>query len=485
MRDGLRTFWAFALSFALLFAPFAGAAESSGKDPSSVPLSEHLKKSYLELFELSPKLAASTSEIERTRKSLERAEKSCVKRFQQRAKDHEQKLREVQKRLRRRTGELSEAARNELHCEIQNLRVLKSQDEVLAGHAVPTAYENKQAKLDLIEKWPAELEKIKREIEEGKHHGRRFGDVHDIGFREIAPGQEEDVKRGQEAIRQMKMTGMMPPEVENETVQNYVRDLTERIARHSDLRVPAKVAVLNSKEINAFALPGGFLFIQRGLLEAAEDESQLAGVVAHEIAHAAGRHGHKLMKKATISGIIYQAAQVAAIVLTGGVASIGAYYALQYGFYGLGLVLSLDLLGVSRQFELEADQLGVQYAWSAGYDPRGFIRFFDKMATTAGYVNGLSWFRTHPPFYERMVHSQREIMYLPEKEDLIVSSPAFDEMKKELEKVTAAAEEEEEGRPSLRAPEADCPPPDKIEYEDGQPIETICGFEASSSFDRR
>ena len=87
------------------------------------------------------------------------------------------------------------------------------------------------------------------------------------------------------------------------------------------------------------------------------------------------------MKRATIASLFYQAAQIAAIVLTGGIAGIGMYYSLQYGFYGLGLVLDLRLLGVSRDYELEADQLGVQYAWNAGYDPSGFVRFFDKMET--------------------------------------------------------------------------------------------------------
>ena len=154
---------------------------------------------------------------------------------------------------------------------------------------------------------------------------------------------------------------------------------------------------------SAFALPGGYLFIQRGLLEAADDESELAGVVAHEMSHVVGRHGHKLMKRATIASIFYQAAQVAAVILTGGVVGVGLYYALQYGFFGLGLVLNLKLLGVSRDYEKEADQLGVQYAWNAGYDPAGFIRFFDKMATKKGYVNGASWFRTHPPFYDRIL----------------------------------------------------------------------------------
>jgi predicted Zn-dependent protease len=345
---------------------------------------------------------------------------------------------------------------------------------VLAEHAIPVAYENRKAKLELIEKWPEELKRIQAEITAGTHHQRRWGDVKDIGFRELVPGQERDVKDGQEAVRQMKMAGLMPPEIENEAVKKYVVSLAQRVGKHSDLRVPLNVTVLNTKEINAFALPGGFLFIQRGLLDAVENESQLAGVLAHEIAHVTGRHGNKLMKKATIASIIYQAAQIAAVILTGGAASIGTYYALQYGFYGLGLVLSLDMLGVSREFELESDQLGVQYAWNAGFDPNGFIKFFDKMATSEGYVNGLSWFRTHPPFYQRMVQSKREILFLPAKDGLVENSPEFDAMKAELKKVTAKAEEEEKDRPSLLAPVQGCPAPEKIEYKSGDPIEVLC-----------
>jgi predicted Zn-dependent protease len=144
------------------------------------------------------------------------------------------------------------------------------------------------------------------------------------------------------------------------------------------------------------------------------------------------------------------------------------------------LLLNLDLLGVSRDFELEADQLGIQYAWNSGYDPSGFIRFFDKMATHEGYVNGASWFRTHPPFYERMVDAKKEIMFLPEKDNLITNTTEFKRMKDELEKVTAKAKEEEKGRPSLKTPEQGCQPPDKIEYEPGQPIETLCSLPATT-----
>ena len=119
----------------------------------------------------------------------------------------------------------------------------------------------------------------------------------------------------------------------------------------------------------------------------------------------------------------------------------------------------------------------MQYAWNAGYDPAGFTRFFDKMATHEGYVKGLSWFRTHPPFYERMVETQKEILFLPEKEGLIQQDTAFEEMKKELAMVTAQAEQDEQDRPSLLAPEAGCPAPGKVEFEPGERrIETICSL---------
>jgi predicted Zn-dependent protease len=336
------------------------------------------------------------------------------------------------------------------------------------------AYANRQAKLDLIQQWPANLKEIRQSLADGTYKNRQWSDVEDIGFREIESGQKDDIKTGQEAIRDLKRSGLMPMEVEDPAVLTYVRGLAQKLAAKSDLQVPLQVTVLNSKEINAFALPGGFVFLERGLLEAVEDESQLAGVISHEMSHVVGRHGHKLMTKATIASIMYQAAQVAAVIFTGGAAGIGTYYALQYGFYGLGLMLDLTLLGVSRDFERQADQLGIQYAWNAGYDTSGFIRFFDKMATKEGYVNGASWFRSHPPFYQRMVDSQREISYLGKKSAAIVDSDEFKAMKAALTKVTSKAAEEAKDKPSLLAPEQGCAATMKLVYEPDQPIETIC-----------
>ena len=126
-------------------------------------------------------------------------------------------------------------------------------------------------------------------------------------------------------------------------------------------------------------------------------------------------------------------------------------------------------------FELEADQLGVQYAWNAGYDTSGFIRFFDHMATTRGYVDGSSFFRTHPPFYERMVKTQREIMFLPTQDDPVTSSAEFAAMKAELEKmVTLAGEAEEHDAARPSDPVERCGTPDTVGYQPDPTIEALC-----------
>jgi beta-barrel assembly-enhancing protease len=113
-------------------------------------------------------------------------------------------------------------------------------------------------------------------------------------------------------------------------------------------------------------------------------------------------------------------------------------------------VLDLALLGVSREFEAEADQLGVQYAWRAGYDPKGFITLFDKMASEKGYVRSASFFRTHPPFFNRILATVSEIEYLPKTEDLQVDSTAFRQTKELLKKLKPVWESEWKKRPTLR-----------------------------------
>jgi Peptidase family M48 len=465
----------------LAFIPACRKRTPVGAPPPVRPqeiaeLQKELLKPYVELFEISPTLDYSASQFSTARAHLQNSENYCVDQFKGHAEKYQSELDQTQKELKQRGSSLVQGERHAMHCRIQEFRVLESQATVLARNAIPVAYDNRLAKLDLIQNWPAQLKEIKQEMASGAYENRRWGDVKDIGFRDIAPGQRDDIRAGQDAVKQMKQSGLMPPEVEDQPVIDYVKSVGEKVAKHSDLQVPLHITVLNSREINAFALPGGYLFVERGLLEAADDEAELAGVIGHEIAHVTARHSHKLMRKATIAGIFYQAAQIAALVFTGGVAGIGTYYALQYGFYGLGLVLSLNLLGVSRDYELQADQLGVQYTWNAGYDPSGFVRFFDKIATKEGYVEGVSWFRTHPPFYTRMVDTEREIMFLPEKPNYVVTTDAFKQMKKELTKVKQDATKDEGNKPTLfdYAKEEGCAPPKKFEFEPNQPIEQLC-----------
>lgn len=462
-------------------APYQAAQEVSTQAPvtlktaNSTSLRPLLQKSYEELFEVAPTLQFTPGAIEEQRNGLQKSKDFCVRRFKEHAKQYGKQIETAQQDLKKRSANLSELQRNHLHCKIQNLELLRSEAQALSSHAIPTAYDNLNAKLDLIQKWPALYRQTQQEIASRSYLNRRWADAKDIGFREIAPNQQDDIKKGQQAIEEMKRSGLLPPEIEDKAIQQYVNSVAQRIAQKSDLKIPLHVSVLQSREINAFALPGGYLFIERGLLEAADDETELAGVLAHEMAHDAARHANKLMKRATIASIFYQAAQIAAMVLTGGVAGIGTYYALQYGFYGLGFVLNLNLLGVSRDYELEADQLGIQYAWNSGYDPSGFIRFFDKIATREGYVNGASWFRTHPPFYQRMVDSKREIMFLPARSEAIVQTSEFEQMKKELAPIAQAANKEDAQRPSLKmSPAQGCEAPKKLEYKPEQPIEELC-----------
>lgn len=472
------SYWSGYLVFGAALAYFGWITTG---DTTEQALDEALALHYAELFERAAEYEFSPSQIDRRRQTLKGDEKYCVDGYKDSAKALSKELKNARSDLRSRSDKLNEEQRHELHCRIQILEVEHNQAKMFEGNVVPLAYDNLQAKLDILEFWPAEQRKIRQEVAVGSHRSRRWGDVQDIGFREIQPNQEKDIERGKNAIDELKSLGMMPKEMEDEQLSSYVNGVGQKIAQASDLTVPLKITLLESPEINAFALPGGFLYVNRGLIEAVDDESQLAGVIAHETAHVTARHSHRLMKKATIAAILYEAARIGTVIATGGAVGIGAYYAIEYGFYGLGLALNLELLGVSRDYELEADQLGVQYAWNAGYDPSGFIRFFDKMAHQEGYVRGASWFRTHPPFYQRMVQTQREIEFLPAKAAAVIQTQTFVEIRDYAElcgkESDLKAKAEEACRPTLYGPlEQECPEPKQIDYEPGGPIDQICRF---------
>lgn len=463
LRRGLGTTLIVILGLSTL--GFGHPMRSSGS--RGVPrLAEIVEKSYLDVLAIAEAFAFQAAEIEAFRTELKREKEARLEALKREVaalkgeiEASRRKLSELNRRGSRDDPETAEK-RREIHCQIQRLRKKLVEKEALERKTIEVTYENKEAKLDLLRAWPPEKKRIEQDIASGRARERRFGDVEDIGFREVGQGQEKDIKMGEDAIRELRALGLMPPEFKDEEVETYIRNLAEYIARNSDLRVPVKTTVLLSDEVNAFALPGGYLFINTGLILEAETEAELAGVIAHEIAHAAARHSARLMKRATIASILYQAAQIAAYIATGGVVSLLTYYLLEYGFAGLGLVIELKLLGVSREFELEADQLGAQYLWKSGYDPRAFITFFDKMASKQGYARGTSFFRTHPAFAERILSNFREFAFLPPRDEYVTDSEEFHRIKERLR--TRAHEEmekqkeQERKRPRLRKEET-CP----------------------------
>lgn len=454
-------------------SPAMPRAAADGPSGQTLALADIVSKSYLEVLNLATTVTVSPQEVEAYRTQLKKEEdaklaaiKQDVENLKQQTNAAKKKLDELNKRGSRDDAETAKE-RQDTHCQIQQLRKQLVKKEAIDRKSTEVNYDNKEAKLDLLARWPTEKKRIDGVIEAGKARQRPYGDVEDIGVRDVGKGQEKDIKVGEEASKELKSMGLMPPEFKDEEIEKYVQNLAEYIAKNSDLRVPVKTHILLTDEINAFALPGGFLYVNTGLIQEADTESELAGVMAHEIAHAAARHNHRLQTKATIAGILLQAAQIGAYIATGGLVSLLSYYLLQYGFAGLGLLIDLKLLGVSREFEMEADQLGAQYLWKSGYDPRAFITFFDKMASKEGYARNTSFFRTHPAFAERILHSIEEFAYLPPKEEYMTDSTEFHQIKTRLQKLSKDALDKEKleakKRPRL---ERDPCPEDKDQPKD-------------------
>jgi hypothetical protein len=160
---------------------------STGAGPKEpTPLRRLLQKPYAELFDLAPTFEFSPNEIQSHRNALEKGEDFCLARFKDHAKQYARQIETVQKDLKVQTVSLNEGQRQQVHCKIQNLELLRSEAQALSSHAIPTAYDNLNAKLDLVEKWPAFYKKTQQEIANGTYLNRRWGDVKDIGFREIA-----------------------------------------------------------------------------------------------------------------------------------------------------------------------------------------------------------------------------------------------------------------------------------------------------------
>jgi beta-barrel assembly-enhancing protease len=266
--------------------------------------------------------------------------------------------------------------------------------------------------------------------------GFKFGDLASIGARKINKGlnffsMRDDIRMGQSFFNEM---GKSPenPILNDREVTGYVQGLVDRIAAASDSPdLQFTVRVIDADVLNAFALPGGFIFVYRGLIEAAETEAELAGVLAHEVAHVTSRHGTEAMTSAIakIVGAMI-AGEIVADQMKGSSAEVKEVVK--------ALILTgteFWILGGSRKREAEADHLGAQYAWKAGYDPRGLATFFEKVSQARGHQQTRleQFFSEHPNDDARIREVSRKVDYfLPPRPGLVVSSDEFLSVKRRL-----------------------------------------------------
>jgi len=230
--------------------------------------------------------------------------------------------------------------------------------------------------------------------------------------REIALGKQ----LAQEVERQAKI-------IDDPIIAEYVSRVGQNIVRNSDAKVPFTIKVLDTEEVNAFALPGGFFFVNSGLILKADTEAELAGVMAHEIAHVAARHGTRQATRGDLANIM-----TIPLIFMGGWAG----YAIRQG---AGLAIPMGFLTFTREFEKEADYYGLQYMYKTGYDPTAFVDFFEKIQTLEQKKPGsvAKVFSTHPMTDARIKAAQEEIQkILAPKPEYVVNTSEFNDVKARL-----------------------------------------------------
>jgi predicted Zn-dependent protease len=275
--------------------------------------------------------------------------------------------------------------------------------------------------------------------------------VNDIGKRRVAHhsfiSEEKEIAIGKQYATEIDRSAKL---ITDPVVTEYVNRVAQNIARNSDLKIPLTVKVIDSPQINAFALPGGFLYVNSGLIMAATEEDQIAGVIGHEIAHDAARHWASMMTKQTIL-------QFATIPLMFTPMSYPLYIGL---VEGMNFGVPIAFLKFSRADEAEADFLGLQYMYKAGYDPNAYVAFFSKVVEDERRMPGSvpAIFSDHPPTGDRIIKCEEEIKtLLPQKPEYLVSTSEFNDVKARLETVVTAMRIQQKGEnePTLQKPQPD------------------------------
>ena len=252
-----------------------------------------------------------------------------------------------------------------------------------------------------------------------------------------------EIRNGKQYAMEIEKQSHM---VTDPVVNEYVNRIGQNIVKNSDCKVPFTIKVLDAEEINAMALPGGFFYVNSGLILAADEEAELAGVMAHETAHVCAHHAARQMTRSAY-------AQIASVPLM--IVSQGSYTA--YGIYQASqLAVPLTFLQFSRTFEAEADYLGLQYMYKAGYDPQALVQFFEKIDALEKHKPGAisRAFSDHPQTPDRIANSENEIAtIMPARPDYVVTTSEFDDVKARLARIQnkrKIGDKKDAGKPTLR-----------------------------------
>ncbi|HYR77926.1 MAG TPA: M48 family metallopeptidase [Pyrinomonadaceae bacterium] len=263
-----------------------------------------------------------------------------------------------------------------------------------------------------------------------------------------AKGIESEVRLGRQLAAEVDKEAKF---VDDPIITEYVNRVGQNIVLHSDAKVPFTIKVIDSDEVNAFALPGGFFYVNKGLILAADNEAELAGVMAHEIAHVCARHAMENEAKMRAMNI----GLLAGILLGGPILSNVLYN-------GGGLLEGLSVLKFTRAAEAEADRLGVQYMWAAGYDPNAMATMFEKLEAKNKKKPGTisKMFMDHPAPADRRAAAIALAARFPEREEYVISSSEFNRVKNRLLRlsnarvtsngVIAGSDDGTPGRPTLK-----------------------------------
>src|SRR5882762_10375351 len=272
-------------------------------------------------------------------------------------------------------------------------------------------------------------------------------DVNSVGNRGVGKGVnlyslEREIALGKGAAQEVERSAKM---VTDPVVTEYVNRVGQNLVRNSDAKVPFTIKVIDSDEINAFALPGGFFYVNSGLILHADEEAELAGVMAHEIAHVAARHGTRNATRGQI-------AQIGMLAMSIAMPYGWTGYAIRQG---AGMAIPLGFLTFSRANEREADHLGMQYMYKAGYDPTAFVDFFEKIASLEKRKPGsmAKVFSTHPMTDDRIRVAQKNIQeMLVAKPEYVVTTSEFNDVKSRLYAMhnRRKIDDKDQNRPKLR-----------------------------------